>query len=53
MKNNTPKYFLEAFWEDGALEYTDFCYNERNMIMCTKRALANGYSVKITTNKTK
>ncbi len=53
MKNNTPKYFVEVFWKDGAHEYTDFCYSERYMITCVKRALADGYSVKITTNETK
>lgn len=53
MKNNTPKYFVEAFWKDGTLEYSDFCYSVRNMIACVKRALADGFFVKITTNETK
>lgn len=51
MKNDTPKYFVEAFWKDGTREYTDFCYSERRMVACAKRALADGYSVKITANK--
>jgi len=46
-KIKTPKYFVEALWKDGALEYTDFCYSERYMITCIKRALADGYTVKV------
>ena len=52
MKNNIPKYFVYAYLTDedsfeNAWEYTDYCYSERNMVACVKRALKNGYTVKV------
>lgn len=51
MKNTKPKFFVSAFWKDGTLEYTDFCYTERNMVTCIKKALSKGFFVKIETNE--
>lgn len=53
MKEDKIKYMVSAYWKDGALEYTDLCRSERYMITCVKRALADGYFVKITANETK
>ena len=47
MKKDIIKYIVKAYWTDGVLEYTDLCRSERYMVICVKRALADGYTVAV------
>lgn len=45
---DAPKYYVYAYWKtEDDYEYVEYCYTERTMITKVKRALANGYIVKV------